>query len=202
MFRWGRHCLASRGAVGPLARSQNATCDLIPSHLNRIHILIPYFFDIFSITLPSQILSSAFLIFYIDFPSAFCMPLISLNLIILRSGKHHKLYCHSLCNYFHVLITSPGSKHFPHKFVPKHCQSSCFLVRELVFTATQNMRYDARYKNLFKSHTHIVFTNLSIIYLKFCKVTKMKNRNFYLHHRYSTKKVALLWRRQQFFCLQ
>jgi hypothetical protein len=159
-------------AIGPLSRSQNSTNDLNPGHFNRIHTPTPYFFDIFSITLPSQLPSSAFLTFYIDFPSAFCMPLISLNLIILRSGKHHKLCCHSLCNYLHASITSPGSKHFPHKFVPKHCQCSCFLVRELIFTATQNMRYDTRYKNLFISHIYIVFINLSIIYLKFCKVTK------------------------------
>jgi hypothetical protein len=156
-FRWWRHCLASRAAVGPLSSSQNSTNDLIPGNLNRIHILITYFFDIFSITLPSQLLSSACLIFYIYFPFA-----------LLRSGKHHKLCCHSVCNYFHALKTTPGSKHFPHKFVPKHCQRSCFLVRELVFTATQNMRYETKYKNLFKSHIHIVFIKLSIIYLKFC----------------------------------
>jgi len=47
---------------------------------------------------------------------------------------------------------------------------------ELIFTATQNMRYDTRYKNLFKSHIHIVFINLSIIYLKFCKVTKAQKQ--------------------------
>ena len=107
------------------------------------------------------------------------MPLISLNLIILRSGEHHKLCCHSLCNYLHALITTPAPMHFPHKFVPKHCQRSCFLVRKQVFTPTKNIRYYTRYKNLFISDIHIVFTNLSIIYLKFCKVTKAQNINAY-----------------------
>ena len=102
-------------------------------------------------------------------------------------STEHKIY--AAINYLHALITSPGSKHSPHKFVPKHFQCSCFLARELVFTPTQNTSYDTRYKNLFISHIHIVFTNLSIIYLKFCKVTKAQNRHAYLHHqRYSTKK--------------